>query len=430
MFGLNKNHYFGGLLLALLSLGQLQRINTPIVSFYVHDFVALLWLIDLCLTHRTFLFRKTKTILIQNKTLALFFLVSATWIFLGWTWQWYSAEFSFWPLAYSLRMIVYGALAYSLLQINRAKKILSHHDIGYGLEVFYPILLFFGWFQYFFIPDTRWLAILGWDDHLGRMIGTQFDPNFLGLLLIFASIWSVYQFQQTRHTRFFLTSLLVVAAIIVTWSRSTYIAFLVTHVILIATNASNIFEIFFRPNKKAYLTLPMISLLLILLLLIGIVSIPKPAGEGGNLSRTSTAQSRIENTQSAITKLSTVETVLGRGLFTISTSNYQDNYQRPNHSKLPTSLPAFIISGIGYGGLFALLAITSLLIIKTKNKQQLIQAFVRKYPMFMFALLATLIHSLANASLTQPFVVLLLLSFLVLESSAESRESGKRSNQI
>jgi hypothetical protein len=428
MFGLNKNHYLGVIVLALLSLGQLQRITTPLVSFYLHDVVALFWLIDLCRTHATFLFHKTKTILTQNKALALFLFGSATWILLGWNWQWYSAGFSFWPFAYSLRMLVYGALAYSLLQINTAKKILSHHDIGYGLEFFYAVLLLFGWLQYFFIPDTRWLAVLGWDDHLGRMIGTQFDPNFLGLLLIFASIWTVYQFQQTRHARFLVTSLLVVAAITVTWSRSTYIAFVVTHVALVATNASRVFATFFKPNKKINLTLPIISLLLITVLLIGIQSITKPVGEGGNLGRISTVQSRIANTLIVITPRSSVETILGRGLFTITTDTYQNNYQRPNHSKLPTSLPAFIISGIGYGGLFALLAVTFYVVFKTKHKQQRIQSLLKRYPMFVFAVLATLIHSLANASFTQPFVVLLLLSFLVLENS-EGKCSVKSSKK-
>jgi len=422
MFGLNRNHFFGVFLLALLSLGQLQRITTPFFSFYIHDILVLVWLIDLCVTYSNLLFLKTKSLIQRNTFLTAFFLIAVTWILLGWFWQWNTSGFSLWPLAYSVRMFVYGALSYALIQINNTKKILSNHDIGYGLEVFYPILLLFGWLQYFFIKDTRWLATLGWDDHLGRMIGTQFDPNFLGLLLVFASIWTVFQFQQTRNTRYFVTSLLVVAAIIVTWSRATYVTFTVIHTAIIAAQIATTLPLFTKQDKKKIDTKKLsrreiTSFLLLLVLILGIVLVPKPDGEGGNLARTSTIQSRIEDSQNSVNDLSTTEVILGKGLFVISEDKYQVTYERPNHAKLPTTLPAFILSSVGYGGI-VLLAVAALQMgLKIKQQPRLFRKVLSRYPMFALALLATFIHSLANASFTQPFVLLLLLSFVVLENS-------------
>jgi hypothetical protein len=427
MFGLNKNHYFGALLLGLVSLGQLQRITTPLFSFYVHDLVALAWLVDLCISHSNLIWRKTKALFQSNSFISLFLLGAGTWIVLGWIWQWYSYGFSFWPLAYSLRMFVYGAVAYTLIQINNARKILSNHDIGYGLEVFYPILMLFGWLQYFFIPDTRWLATLGWDDHLGRMIGTQFDPNFLGLLLVFASIWTVYQFQYTRHARYFITSLLVVAAIVVTWSRATYVTFLIAHATIIAVYFRELATAVSKKQKnllgkKANTMLSILSFFLILIMVVGVAFVPKPDGEGGNLARTSTIQSRIQNSQTTIEDLDIPEIIIGKGLFVITNDAYNDKFERPNHSKLPTTLPAFLLSSIGYGGVILFATIAAYKGITIKNKRNILSKLIQTYPMFLLALLATLTHSFANASFTQPFVLVLLLSFLVLENSFDGEK--------
>ncbi|MFZ2202248.1 MAG: hypothetical protein WAV56_02515, partial [Microgenomates group bacterium] len=79
-------------------------------------------------------------------------------------------------LAYFLRFVSYASF-YFAFRIKGVKKYTRY------LVLAAAILLIIGSLQYFLLPDVRFLAYLGFDDHYYRLIGSFLDPNFTGLVL-------------------------------------------------------------------------------------------------------------------------------------------------------------------------------------------------------------------------------------------------------
>ncbi len=108
-----------------------------------------------------------------------------------------------------------------------------------------------GFLQLFFYPDFGKMAELGWDPHIGRLLSTWFDPNFMGsffsyVLIILMSVvameWrakvhSIADAIQILKTNRFLQILfgaifLLLVALLFTYSRSALLAFLVPATLL------------------------------------------------------------------------------------------------------------------------------------------------------------------------------------------------------
>jgi len=137
-------------------------------------------------------------------------------------------------------------------------------------------------FQYFFLPDVRFLECLSWDPHYYRAIGAFLDPSFLGIILVLTLILIAYQIFQNKNIWFGLPGVITYSALAFTYSRSSFLAFIIT---------AGIFSYF----KKA----PKIFLSAVLLLLVTIFLLPRPGGEGVKLERQSTITARIINWQQA-----------------------------------------------------------------------------------------------------------------------------------
>lgn len=133
------------------------------------------------------------------------------------------------------------------------------------------LFLVIGLFQYLLLPDARFLAYLGFDDHYFRLIGSLLDPNFTGLVLVV--------FTLLAPKIFFIIPLLALA---LTFSRASFLALAVSLIYLSVV-------------KKRF---KLLSLLLVLGILIYFV--PKPFGEGVNLLRTFSIVSRFENQKQAL----------------------------------------------------------------------------------------------------------------------------------
>lgn len=179
---------------------------------------------------------------------------------------------SFQSLAYYLRYLAYFLLIFVCIQELKSKK---------GLEEYFKNLLFFsafiiavlGFLQLSFFPSFHDLRMneIGWDPHIGRLLSTWFDPNFLGgyfvfvLSLLGGEIWLVIQklkcikakgflrssFHSSVETtekgkglklkqnnrdsaaitfRIFILSVIFITlltALVLTYSRSSYLAFIV-----------------------------------------------------------------------------------------------------------------------------------------------------------------------------------------------------------
>lgn len=89
------------------------------------------------------------------------------------------------------------------------------------------LLLAFGYLQYFFYYDLKYLYYFGWDNHLYRMVGTFLDPNYTGVfysILFFVLLSPVLYLGIRRSYSFLVYSFFVVIAVYLTYSRTALVS--------------------------------------------------------------------------------------------------------------------------------------------------------------------------------------------------------------
>lgn len=86
------------------------------------------------------------------------------------------------------------------------------------------IFVLLGFLQLLIFPDLSFLTIYGWDPHQRRIASTLLDPNFSGWLFTFLFTTSTALYLYKRQTRYLAFSLITFLAIVLTFSRSTYLA--------------------------------------------------------------------------------------------------------------------------------------------------------------------------------------------------------------
>ena len=394
----NTHYMVGSLLLCLLALGQLQRVEIKSIAFYLHDIVILGWagLLTLQQVYKPLLkFLKKIT---HSQKIAIGLL--GIWIILGWSVSWLSQGWQTWPLLYSARIAAYSYL-FSLLF---TKRFFSRKLISSAIDAYFGILLLFGWLQWLLLPDTRFLAILGWDDHYYRMLGTQFDPNFWGLLLILSFWWFFWKMKQTGKSVYLFSLIFLLSGLVITWSRASYLAFAIS---IIASWVLSLYQ-----RKTFQITKTGAALAFVL---VGILVTPKPSGEGGNLLRTQSIENRVATAQTNVT-LTIPELILGKGLFIIPTSTQDVRY----HAKQPDNFFLTLLSGIGLGG------ITFLGLVgwsfRKEIKQEIRSLKTNPLPITYLSLATILVHSLFNNSLLQPFILLTWFT-LILGKTAKKKSN-------
>ncbi len=83
-----------------------------------------------------------------------------------------------------------------------------------------------GVFQFVFLPDLAPLQNFGWDPHYFRLVSTTLDPNYTGFILsIFAAV-SLSLYLYKKKIWYLFLSFFFTTALILTFSRSSYLAFL------------------------------------------------------------------------------------------------------------------------------------------------------------------------------------------------------------
>lgn len=228
---------------------------------------------------------------------------------------------------YYLRALAYPLLAFSVFvhKTDDLKKIANLSGL---------LFVFFAFGQYLLLPDLRIYKNLGFDDHYYRLAGTLLDPNFTGVILVTITIYLLL-------AKNYFTSLLVLIGIALTFSRASYLSFLVT------LSALGL--------QKKYLKL----LWLIPLLGLIIYFSPKPFGEGVNLQRTYSITSRLTSIGNGL-KLFAESPIVGVGFGQLSDKNGQ---------KISVdSTYTYLLAGSGLLGLASFLAVLySVLKITNKN---------------------------------------------------------------
>ena len=359
-------------------LGQLQRIEIgQFPPFYLHDILIFSWHIFILLSQWKKIVSLVKNIELKKYKLEIFLL---GWIMFGWIIAFITGDLGVKFLFYTSRFVTYGLLFYFIYKFKIIKN--DHLRWGYLLTGFY--LLLFGFIQYVFLPDMRFLSILGWDDHYYRLIGTQFDPNFMGI--IFVLLFFNFNNLKLKNKNYFkhLLLFLLLIGISLTFSRATYLSFLVGTLLSV------------KFNLKGYLY----AVLLIVLIILA----PKPGGEGVDLTRTASINARVESSKTTIQALQPYQYLTGQGLFNKNSDSYvREDYTRADHALLEDNFVLLIFNATGIVGL-GLVAI-----ILTKH---LISLF-KDDQVNAISIILVLTHSLFNNTVFQPFVFIFLAWSLI-----------------
>lgn len=334
------------LLFFILPFGQLERL--PNLPLYLHDLVIFFILalnyrqIKLSRPVRLFVSAAFISLIVNIFRLSLPQLLFSALYLLRW-------------LAYACLLPVYHQLKLDL------KPLLKYLCLA---------LAVLGLLQYLFIPDTRFLASLDWDDHYFRLIGTVFDPNYLGLIFVLGLILFKGQI---------FPSLILLIALLLTYSRSSYLALIV----------AGLYAALIKKKIKIFI-------LALLALLFALNFLPRPAGEGVKLERIFSFNQRLYNYQESL-QLIKLAPVFGLGFNTLRF--YRQDFVSHAAGGLDSSL-LFVFATTGILGLIFYL--------------YWLNSFWRRSLLVKLSLVAILVHSFFQNSLFYPLIMIWLWSVIYL----------------
>src|SRR3989344_2544258 len=159
------------------------------------------------------------------------------------------------------------------------------------------ILSILGLLQFIFIPDLGFLAPAGWDYHYFRTVSTFLDPNFLGAYLTLTMLL-IYQSCNFKNRFHFIIFIITYLALLTTFSRGAYLAFLVAFLTL--------------SILKKSLKLGLVTILLFALLMISFMAYHQEVAEPRGIDRGSSAEARLDTWQQGL-QMFLQQPVLGVG---------------------------------------------------------------------------------------------------------------------
>ncbi len=307
---------------------------------------------------------------------------------------------------YLIRWLVYAGFYFLISDLVnqpkkkklRSKRLILNLLIGAG-----TILAIFGFLQYFFLPNTKFLKYLHWDPHYYRLIGTFLDPAFLGMILVLSLILLVFKYWQeiTRPKKslpIYCLLPVLYLALILTHSRSSYLAYLVGMGVI-------------AWKKKAV----KFFLAVLLIFILTLSFLPQPEGEGGKLTRTYTIDARIRNWQQSLV-IARDHFLLGVGFNTYRYAQrrygfLEEDWQFSHAGAGADSSFLFVLATTGIFGLSAYLWLWLKIL---KINAVVIQA----------SALALLTHSLFSNSLFYPWIMAWLWILVGIFQKKDSKENN------
>ena len=121
-----------------------------------------------------------------------------------------------------LRFVLYFAFSTVVANIVEKKQITSYLNIFLVIGLIFTLL---GFIQFIFLSDLSFLTIYGWDPHIKRIAATLLDPNFTGGLLTFFFCVAASLYIFSKNKVYALLTSIFFSALILTFSRSSYLAF-------------------------------------------------------------------------------------------------------------------------------------------------------------------------------------------------------------
>lgn len=281
-------------------------------------------------------------------------------------------------LFYTVRLAFYALFFWLIISKSfgslQNKQILLYSGLG---------LAVLGLLQFVFLPDFGFLTVAGWDPHYFRTVTTFFDPNFAGgyfvltLILLLQKKWSNFVFA------------IIYLALLTTFSRSSYLMFLVSSLSLSFLNRS----------KK----LAIISVLLFIILMMGFQIYSQLVARPRGIDREQSASFRLSTWQQGFAIFQKSPLLgIGYNSYRYAIREYKladDQFYKSHGASGNDSSLLFVLATTGILGFIAyILFLVSLLKYAIGNN------FV-----LAAAVLGLLAHSFFANSLFYPFILIWLL---------------------
>lgn len=305
-----------------MPLGVLGRIElTPTIALYIQD-IALSFLF-LILMYRTI--RQKSMSFISNRLMqALGMFIGVCLLSLLVAIPFVSRDDLGESSLYLLRFVIYASVYPCVLVLSSGqKKTIITLLIAAG-SMFSGI----GLVQYFLYPNLRNLYYLGWDPHLYRLFSTFLDPNFAGIFFVLTLLLIIVHQKEYLNRTFLALGLLLSVSLLLTYSRSSFIAFL-TGLIVVGL------------GRKQYRLIGG----LVIFFILGMILLPRPFGEGVRLERVVSASARVDNWKEAVAVFAK------HPLFGVGFNTYR--YRRTS-SVVDKNLPSHAQAGVDNSWLFVL----------------------------------------------------------------------------
>lgn len=366
-----------------LSLGEVGRISFFGQQVNAFVFEPVLFII-LCYYAFRYRLKPIQDLWKNYKSIIAFFVFSLAIFIFGW--YGYTPLENWISLLYLIRLTIYILfyiyMSYAAHKDKDQKKIVER-----GFVLFAGITLISSFIQYVFYPELRNLLYLGWDPHLYRMFGTFLDTSVAAAVYGLIAIFFYFLFRSKGIVTKYVLCLGSILCLLFTFSRTAYgVFFLLMLAVLVA-------------EKKFKLLLITICLAVGVLLII-----PKPFGEGVNLARTFSIESRLNDYSQAFI-LWQKKPLLGFGYNRLRYVKRQYGFIEPKNFDMThagASYPSFLEILVTEGVVGLLLFIWMLYSLVKRSKIGLIAG----------GFLALL--SLADNILLHPIVLIVFLCFLSL----------------
>ncbi|MBI4090166.1 MAG: O-antigen ligase family protein, partial [Candidatus Kerfeldbacteria bacterium] len=124
------------------------------------------------------------------------------------------------------------------------------------------LIALLGFIQLKLFPDFSFMVPQGWDPHVGRLLSTWFDPNFLAGFFAFTSMLvgglALYS-SGARRMVLAVVAALLFAALVLTFSRSGYASFFAGAVVLTFLKSRRLFALLVLTAAIVLLTVPRVQ---------------------------------------------------------------------------------------------------------------------------------------------------------------------------
>lgn len=371
--------FFLSLTFVFLAVGQLGRISFlgQQINGYLYEVPAVITLALLAIKGGIVPLREA-----WNGYKSVFFFFAIAFCSFAFSFFHFDGESNGIAVLYLGRLLFYFLFFFYLLSFLKKRKNATK-TLCYGIAVFAGLTAVFSIIQYIWYPELRNLLYLGWDPHLYRMFGTFLDTSFAAGIysLCFFFIFFYGRSFISRAYLYYLFLGVFLLCVLLTFSRATYLIFFLSFL-----------GVMFAAKRYR------LSALVLGCAVVVLVLVPKPQGEGVNLLRTFSVESRLVDYQNAI-HIWTENPLLGYGYNHLRAVKHE-------HGLIDDANYEITHAGASFHSSF-LVILTTMGIIGLGAFLWMGYEFARKGKHTLFFVLFVAFLSLADNILLQPLVLFL-----------------------